>query len=112
MKARYWPCRGVYPAVVRSGADLRATQVSLCGEARRRVHESPGEGPAEGARLSTVPVSDEAEDVASERWHALEAAVAKDAALQDAEPDLDLVNPGCMQRSVDEAEAMPVLLIE
>lgn len=32
---------------------------SLCGNASGRVHESPREGPAEGARLDTIPMSDE-----------------------------------------------------
>src|SRR5580700_7851081 len=52
MKARYWPCRGVNPAVGMSAVGLRDTSASLCGEARGGVHESPCEGPAEGARLS------------------------------------------------------------
>src|SRR5580700_181980 len=111
MKARYWPCKGVYP-VGMSAVGFRNTSVSLCGEARRGVHESPCEGPAEGARLGTVPVSDETEDIASERGDALEAAVAQDTALKDAEPDLDLIDPRGMQRRVDEAEAMSVLLVE
>jgi hypothetical protein len=55
---------------------------------------------------------DEAEDIMSEGRHALEAAVAQDAPLQDAEPDLDLVDPGSMQRRVDEVEAAAVLLVE
>src|SRR5271169_5051575 len=106
MKARYWPCRGVCPAVAVSPAGLRGTLASLCGAAGGRVHESPGEGPAEGARLSAIPMPDEAQDVMRERGHALEAAVAQNAALKDAEPDLDLIDPGGMQRRVDEAKAM------
>jgi hypothetical protein len=112
MKAKYWPCRGVYPAEAVSAAGLRATLASLCGEARGRVHESSGEGPPKGTRLGTVPVPDEAEDVVSERRHALEAAVAQDTALKDAEPGLDLIDPRGVQRGVDEAEATPVLLVE
>jgi hypothetical protein len=112
MKARYWPCKGVYPAVAASSASLRTTSASLCGDASGRVHESPREGPAEGVRLGAIPMADEAEDVPSERGHALEAAVAQDAALKDAEPDLDLVDPRGMQRRVDEAEAISVLLVE
>src|SRR5579883_1531373 len=112
MKAKYWPCRGVYSAEAVSAAGLRATLASLCGEAHGRVHESSGEGPPKGTRLGTVPVADEAEDVMSERRQALEAAVAQDTALKDAEPDLDLVDPGGMQRGVDEAEATSVVLVE
>src|SRR5260370_4241234 len=111
MKARYWPCRGVYP-VVGVSTSLRGTSASLYGEACGRVHESPGEGPPKGARLGAIPVSDEAEDVVGERGHALEAAVAQDASLKNAEPELDLVDPGGMQRRVYEAKATCVLLVE
>lgn len=55
---------------------------------------------------------DEAEDVPRERGHALEAPVAQNTALKDAEPDLDLVDPGGMQRGVNEAKAMSVLPVE
>src|SRR5579864_7026874 len=107
MKAKYWPCRGVYAAV--DGAGWCDTWASLGGEASGSVDESPGEGPAEGARLGTVPVSNEAEHIMSESSHALEAAVAQDAALKNAEPDLDLVDPRGVQRRVDKSEAVPVL---
>src|SRR5579863_7613978 len=112
MKAKYWPCKGVYRAVAVSSASLRDTSASLGGEASGRVHESPSEGPAKGARLDTVPIADKAEDVLSERCHALEAAIAQDTALKDAEPDLDLIDPGGMQRRVDKAEAMSMVLVE
>lgn len=46
------------------------------------------------------------------RGHAFEAAVAQNAALKDTEPDLDLIDPGGMQRRVDEAKARSVRLIE
>src|SRR5258708_5084920 len=112
MKANYWPCRGVYLAVGMSPVGFRGTSTSLCGDARWRVQESRCKGPAEGARLGTVPVSDETEDVASEDGHALEAAVAHDTSLKDAEPDLELSDPRGRQRRVDEAKAMSVLLVE
>jgi hypothetical protein len=112
MKARYWPCRGVGPATTSGSAALRDTSVSLRGDGSASVDESPGESPAEGARLATVPVPDETEDVVSEGRHALEAAVAQDASLQDAEPDLNLVDPRRMQRGVDKVEAVTVLLVE
>jgi hypothetical protein len=86
------------------------TPASLCGEAHGRVHEAAGEGPAKGAGLDAVPVPDEAEHLMREGGHALEAAVAQDAALKNAEPDLDLIDPGGMQRRVDEAKAATVLL--
>ncbi len=57
-------------------------------------------------------MSNEAEDVLRKRGHALEAAVAQNTALKNAEPDLDLIDPGGMQRRVDEAKAMSVLLVE
>src|SRR5579872_648154 len=111
MKARYWPWRGV-PAVPTGPASLCDTSASLCGERSGSVRESPGERPAEGVGLDTVPMSDEAEDIVTEGRHALEAAVTQDAPLQDAEPNLDLVDPGGMQRSVDKVEPVAVLLVE
>src|SRR5579872_4083151 len=111
MKARYWPWRGV-PAVPTGPASLCDTSASLCGERSGSVRESPGERPAEGVGLDTVPMSDEAEDIVTEGRHALEAAVTQDAPLQDAEPNLDLVDPGGMQRSVDKVQPVAVLLVE
>ncbi len=67
---------GEYPAVSAASAGLRDTSDSLRGDGSASLHESSGEGPAEGPRLATVPVSDETEDVVSEGRHALEAAVA------------------------------------
>jgi len=99
-------------AVGTSAAAFLDAWARLRGEACGRVQESPCEGPAEGARFGTVPVSDKTEDIASERGHALEASVAEDATLEDAEPDLDLIDPRGVQRRVDEAEAMPVLPVE
>lgn len=102
MKARYWPCRGVYACATESAGDfpagLRDTLASLCGEACGRVDESPCEGPAERTGLGTIPMLDEAEDVLRERGDALEAAVAQNAPLKDAEPDLDWIDPGGMLR--------------
>ncbi len=95
-----------------ASSEFAQHRVSLCRDASGCVHESAGEGPAKGARLGTIPMPDEAQDVVSEPCHALEAAVAQDAALKDAEPDLDLVDPGSMQRGVDKAEAVPVLPVE
>src|SRR5579871_6427761 len=112
MKARYWPCSGVYEFDSGAVASLRGTPPSLRGGSSRHIHESPREGPTEGPRFGPIPMADEAEDIPSERWDALEAAVAEDPALEDAEPDLDLVDPRGMQRRVDEAEAMPVLAVE
>jgi hypothetical protein len=91
---------------------LRHRVGSLRGEASGRVDESTSEGPAEGSGLGAIPMADEAQDIVSERRHALEAAIAQDPSLQDAEPDLDLVDPGGVQRRVDEAEATSVLSVE
>ena len=70
---------------------------NLRGDGRRWVDESPGEGPAKGMRLVPVPVTDETEHVAGDVLETLEAAVAKDAALKNAEPDLDLIDPGSVR---------------
>jgi len=72
----------------------------------------PAKVQREGAGLVTVPMADEAEHVVRERLYALEAAVAQDAALKDAEPNLDLVNPRSVQRRVDEAKPATVLFVE
>src|SRR6187402_3114485 len=111
MKARYCACRGVLAAFGSAGG-LRATRASLGGASRRRVHESPGERPTERTCLRAVPVPDEPDDVLRESRHTVEAAVAQDATLKDAKPDLDLVDPGRMQRRVDEAESTTVFSIE
>ncbi len=83
---------------------------NLRGERRRGVDESSSEGPAKGMCLVSVPVTDETEHVAGDVLEALEVAVAKDAALKNAEPDLDLIDPGSVQRRVDEVERYPRLL--
>ncbi len=90
-----------------SGGARRSGLARHSGESTRRgagsVDESPGERPGEGTRLGTVPVLDEAENIVSQGSDTLEAAVAEDAALKNAEPDLDLVDPGGVKRRVDGA---------
>jgi hypothetical protein len=66
------------------------------------LNEVAGELPAERMRLVPVPVIDEASDSGFERQRVLEAAVAEDSAVKDGEPNLDLVEPGGVQRRVDE----------
>ena len=85
---------------------------SLRGEPQGRVDESAGEGPAERASLGAIPMPNEADHVAGQCRDAFEAAVAQDAALQDAEPDLDLIDPGSVQRRVHETKTIAVLLVE
>jgi len=63
-------------------------------------------------RLAGVPVGDEAANGEDQRLRRLERGVPEDAAREDAEPDLDLVDPRRMQRSVDEAEAPTVPPVE
>jgi hypothetical protein len=74
-------------------------------EAMGSFPESAGKRPAEGVGLITVPMADKANHVFGERRHALETAAAQDAALKDAEPDLDLVDQRGVQWCVDEAES-------
>ena len=81
-------------------------------EAVASVDEPAREGPAKGMGFARVPMPDEAQYVACERRQVFEAAVAQQAALQDAEPDLDLVDPRSVQGGVHEAEAVLVLLVE
>lgn len=64
--------QGVNPAVIEPPAGLRDTRASLGSEARGGVHESPGEGPAEGARLGTIQCRTKPRTVLRERGHALE----------------------------------------
>jgi hypothetical protein len=62
--------------------------------------------------LVSIPVANEANDRGFERLRVVEAAVAQDPALQDGEPDLDLIEPRGVQRRVNEAEAAAVPSVE
>jgi hypothetical protein len=76
------------------------------------MNKVAGELPAERMRFVAVPVIDEASDCGFELQRVLEAAVAQDSSVKDGEPDLDLVEPGGVQRRVDECEALAVPGIE
>jgi hypothetical protein len=78
----------------------------------RGLNEVAGELPAERMGLISIPVADETNDRGFERLRVVEAAVAQDPALQDGEPDFDLVEPRGMQRRVNEAEAAAVPSVE
>lgn len=59
-----------------------------------------------------IPVVEEPEESRFELFQAAEAGVPEDAALEDAEPDLDLIDPGSMDRRVDEVKPRPVSSVE
>lgn len=69
------------------------------------------EGPVPGVSFKGVPVFDKSEESRFKLFQAPEARVPEDAALKNAKPDLDLVDPGRVDRCVDEVEstAMPVV---
>ena len=62
--------------------------------------------------LKSVPMLDEAEHLFHDVVDVAEAAVLQNTALQDGEPDFDLVRPRRMLRRVDECEAAAVALVE
>src|ERR1700674_1044990 len=70
-----------------------------------------GERPAKRSS-GEVPEADEAKDRAAQLANAIEAAVLEHAALEDREPDLDLVDPGRVNRRVHEMKAAAVPAVE
>ena len=62
--------------------------------------------------LEEVPVPDESLHGLLGAAQGVERAVANDPALEDREPELDLIHPGGMLRRVDELEAVPMTAIE
>jgi putative transposase len=98
------------------GARSHATSLSRSGDSSGRLATALQgvalEGPLERMSLVGIPVRDEAEDSAIELVEAVEDAIAKYALLHDTEEELDLVDPGGMQRSVVETEAVAVPRIE
>src|SRR2546426_2694460 len=74
---------------------------------RKIAGERPAKRPS-----GDIPEADEAEDRTAQLGNAGEAAVLEDAALEDREPDLDLVDPGGVNRSVHEMKAAPVPAVE
>jgi len=76
------------------------------------LDEFAGEFPIERVGLETIPVANEGEHLCAQIGDALERAVAQQTALQDREPDLDLVDPGGVQGRVDEAETTAMMAAE
>src|SRR2546430_7138386 len=70
---------------------------------RKIAGERPAKRPS-----GDIPEADETEDRTAQLGNAGEAAVLEDAALEDRKPDLDLVDPGGVNRSVHEMKAAPV----
>lgn len=65
-----------------------------------------GVGPVEGVGHRGVVVGDELSELGLEFWHRGEVAATQAFALQDAEEDFDLIEPGTVFRQVDEADAV------
>jgi hypothetical protein len=59
-----------------------------------------------------IPMVEEPKQSRFELFQAAEAGVPEDASLEDAEPDLDLIDPGSMDRRVDEVKPGPVSSVE
>src|SRR5690606_29440381 len=69
----------------------------LCGEYwRDHLAKNAAETPAEGMRLDRIPAVDERVDGGDQRSTTAKRAIPDDASLQDAEPELDLVDPRSM----------------
>jgi len=77
-----------------------------------RLHRVAGERPAEGAPLVSIPARHERGHRGAQRGRAARAAVVEYAARQEAEPALDLVHPGRMQRREVEVEALAGGVVE
>src|ERR1700742_2681507 len=67
------------------------------------VQDFPRVRPVEGASKGAVPMASEVVDRVIERAKAVEGLVAKRLAREDAEPDLDLIEPATVLRSEHEA---------
>jgi hypothetical protein len=76
------------------------------------LDEFAGEFPIERVGLETIPVTNEGQHLGAQIRDALERAVAQQTALQDREPDLDLVDPGGVQGRVDEDETTAMMAAE
>jgi hypothetical protein len=61
--------------------------------------------------LESVPVIHKSEQGGFELFRTAEAAVAQDPPLEEAKPNLDLIDPGGVQRGVDEVKPSPVPLV-
>jgi hypothetical protein len=83
-------------------------KIALCGAA----FEASAEDPAKRVRLVRVPVGDEAVDSADELVEVSEGGVLQHTSREDAEPDLDLIDPRRVQRRVEEAEATAMPEVE
>jgi hypothetical protein len=79
---------------------------------RCRTNKLAWEFPIERVSFEAIPVTDECENLVAQLRNAFERAVTEQTALQNREPDFDLVDPGGMQRRMNEAKATPVMMIE
>ena len=70
------------------------------------------EGPLPRVRLEAVPVIRKPEEGSFELFRAAEAAVAQNPPLEKAKPNLDLIDPGGVQRGIDEVKSSSVPLVE
>src|SRR5882724_6667758 len=85
---------------------------SLRGASAAVLLPLAAERPAKRVRLGAVPVRDEPEHAPPQLGLRRERAVLEDTLREDAEPDLDLVHPGGVQRGMDEVESTPMSLVE
>src|SRR5437868_10526406 len=83
-------------------------RIALCGAA----FEASAKDPAERMRLVRVPMRDEAVDSANQLVEVSEGGVLQHTTREDAEPDLDLIDPRRVQRRVEEAKAIAMPEVE
>ena len=74
---------------IRQRSARHTRRIALCGAA----FEASAEDPAERMRLVRVPVNDEAVDGTRQLVEVSEGGVLEHATSEDAEPDLDLIDP-------------------
>src|SRR5882724_12568083 len=98
----------VFVVFVRERRARHTRRIALCGAA----FEPSAEDPAERMRLVRGPMSDEAVDGASQLVEGSEGAVLQHTTREDAEPDLNLVDPRRVQRRVEESEAIAMTEVE
>lgn len=70
------------------------------------------EGPAPGMSFQGVPVIKESEKGGVELFQAAKACIPEDPPLEDTKPDLNLVDPGRMDRCIDKVKAPPMPDVE
>jgi hypothetical protein len=85
-----------------------------CGrvDATRSLNEIARELPAERVCFVLIPVTNEPKHGGLDVSCTIKAAISQNAPLEDGEPNLDLIQPRCMQRRVHEIEATAVSSVE